>query len=76
MPPRILTYTEWSAVVNHIARAQHLLSALPREPELTETMSARVRELDDALRLLGFDPKADQGELQQFFDERIPPKPQ
>lgn len=72
MPARILSPSDWQFVVDAIARAQHLLTALPRAPELDEPLARQVAELAEALRRLGFDPGRDQ--LQgQFFESRDPP---
>jgi hypothetical protein len=73
MPPRIMPPSDWVTVVNHIARAQHQLAVMPRPPELNDAMIARTRELDEALRLLGFDAQKDQAHVKQVFAERIPP---
>jgi hypothetical protein len=54
MPQRTPSPEEWNRVISSIENAQHLLLAIPREPELNASILAQVEELKDAARLLGY----------------------
>jgi hypothetical protein len=54
MPQRTPSPSEWNRVIRSIENAQHLLLAIPREPELDASILAQVDELKQAARLLGY----------------------
>lgn len=58
MTQRDLSDSDWREVVRLIEVSQHFMRAMPREPEMEDSIQRQIKELDQALLLLGKPPRA------------------